>query len=141
MGLRLKGILVSFVYIAINSTNFVTYSTKRVETTWTISENYSTIASVPYLIQLKDTDGNIVLSKIQNINWNEPPIKWKPREEVLAFIHIAKSGGMSFERALRESVLMGNNCSIKCSNSVEQLGNSQPNCPQIQPILCHDHFD
>ena len=131
---------ISVFYILINSTNSITYTAKGTENAPTVA-SYSTISSLPGLIQLDDINGNSVLRKIQNKNWNEPPIKWNPREEVLAFIHIGKSGGTSMEKSLRKGVLVENNCMMKCSNYIKQLQKDQPNCPGIKPMLCHGHFD
>ena len=106
-----------------------------------VDTNNSTPANHQYLIELSDINGRTVLSKVVDKNWHEPPAKWNPRKEILAFIHIGKAGGMSFERGLRKSVLKENNCKMKCSNNIEQLKNNQANCPEIRPMLCFDHFD
>ena len=134
---------ISFVFMGNINTNCKTYVTKRTETTRIVSENYSTTASVPHLIQLRDIHGNIILNKIANKNWNEPLIKWKPREELLAFVHIGKSGGTSMEKSLRKSILMENNCAMQCINhtTAAELKKGQPNCPEIKPMLCRNHFD
>ena len=92
------------------------------------------------LITVRDIAGNIILSRSTD-KLREPLGRWKPREEVLAFIHIGKAGGTSFERALKESTLKENQCRMKCSQNLEQLKINQPKCPEIKPMLCHDHFD
>ena len=92
------------------------------------------------MITLQDKLGNVILSRSTD-KLGEPLGKWKPREEVLAFIHIGKAGGTSFETALKESTLQENQCRMKCSQNLEQLKINQPKCPEIKPMLCHDHFD
>ena len=87
------------------------------------------------LITVRDIAGNIILSRSTD-KLREPLGRWKPREEVLAFIHIGKAGGTSFERALKESTLKENQCRMKCSQNLEQLKINQPKCPEIKPMLC-----
>ena len=92
------------------------------------------------MITLRDKAGNVILSRSAN-KLSEPLRKWKPREEVLAFIHIGKAGGSSFETALKESILEENQCRMKCARNLEQLKMNQPNCSEIKSLLCYAHFD
>ena len=51
------------------------------------------------------------------------------------------TAGLSFEKALRESVLVQNKCKMKCSLNIKDLKQNLLNCPRIKPILCNLHFD
>ena len=87
---------------------------------------------------LRDTEGRVVLNKtIQNM-WEGPLRKWDYKQEILAFIHIAKSGGTSFEVSLLKST-HPDGCTIKCVKYITELGNR--NCPAVLRTLCQRHFD
>ena len=72
------------------------------------------------MITLRDRNGNITIQRSVNKS-NDPIRKWKPREEVLAFIHIVKSGGTSFLEALENSVLEENHCKMQCFYNFKYL--------------------
>ena len=94
------------------------------------------------LITVRDKAANVVLSRSTD-KLNEPFGRWKPREEVLAFIHIGKAGGTSFDTALHESTLQENQCRMKCSQNWRQfkIHVNQTNCPEIKSMICGEHFD
>ena len=92
------------------------------------------------VITLRDKNGSLILNKSLD-RLTDRLGKWNPREEILAFIHIGKSGGTSFDKALKMSVLQENQCKMKRSKKLQDLKKSQDNCPEIKSILCGKHFD
>ena len=92
------------------------------------------------VITLRDKNGSLILHRSLD-RLTEPLRKWKPRKESLAFIHIGKSGGTSFDKALNNSVLKKNQCKLKCSRNLQNLKKRQDNCPEIKSIFCGKHFD
>ena len=92
------------------------------------------------ILKLWNINGNLIYEKNITI-WNEPLKKWNPKKEILSFIHIGKSAGNSFSDALGNSILKVNNCQMKCMSDFASKKKMQPNCPEIQPIICGRHFD
>ena len=80
--------------------------------------------NIKKMITLRDKNGKIVIERSVN-KLNDPIRKWNPREEVLAFIHIVKTGGTSFLEALENSVLEENNCKMKCFYNFKNLEQNQ----------------
>ena len=87
---------------------------------------------------LRDREGRVVVNMNIQPLWEEPFRIWKYKQEVLAFIHIVKSGGTSFDVSLLKSTHQ-DGCSIKCQNYVTELGNRT--CPTVLSTLCKRHFD
>ena len=93
------------------------------------------------VITLRDKKGKIILRRTPDLILNETLRKMNPREESLAFIHIGKAGGTSFEAALHGSVLKENGCKLYCSKRLNQLRSNQSRCSKVRPMLCFKHFD
>ena len=65
---------------------------------------------------MRDIHGDIVLDKYVGHHWNQPLRIWNCSEELLAVIHISKTGGTSFIESLANSV-QNHNC-IVCRYTV-----------------------
>ena len=88
---------------------------------------------------LLDNLGQVVLNKSIQHLWEQPLKKWDHMREILAFIHIVKSGGTSFESTIS---LTEDDCRLRCVDKhAGQLTSSRDRiCPSLLPVLC-GHFD
>ena len=87
---------------------------------------------------LLDTNGNVILNKSIQELWQQPLSQWDYKNEILAFLHIVKSGGTSFDASLYRSVHEAE-CRIECRKYITTLENRT--CPSYLPTLCKSHFD
>ena len=92
------------------------------------------------ILKLWNVEGELIFSKNISI-WNRPLRKWNPEKEILTFIHVGKSAGNAFSQALRQGILIKNNCKMHCFSKLVHFKKTQPNCPYIRPIFCGIHFD
>ena len=92
------------------------------------------------LLLLNDR-GQPVLNKSIQYLWEQPLKKWDHMHEILAFIHIVKSGGTSFESTISLSRTK-DDCRLRCidKHSGLQTWSLDRACPALLPVLC-GHFD
>ena len=90
---------------------------------------------------LLDDRGQVVLNKSIQQLWEQPLKKWDHQHEILAFIHIVKSGGTSFESTISLS-RTEEACRLRCVDEHTGLRTSSRNiiCQRLLPVLC-GHFD
>ena len=88
-----------------------------------------------------DDHGQVVLNKSIQYLWEQPLKKWDHTHETLAFIHVVKSGGTSFESTISLS-RTEDGCRLRCSDKHSGPRNSSRHrtCPRLLPVLC-SHFD
>ena len=90
---------------------------------------------------LMDDRGQPVLDKNIQYLWEQPLKKWDHRHEILAFIHVVKSGGTSLESTISLS-RTNDDCRLRCIDKHTGFQNRPLNrtCPGLLPVLC-GHFD
>ncbi len=111
--------------------------------TTTTEEELTTPVSEKHFLILspKQNSGKTIIAKTVLLEAVQPLQKWNPEEEVLAFIHIGKAGGTSFDLALLNSKV--DDCHVMCVQSIVGLNAVKRRlvCSSIKPLICAKHFD
>ncbi len=122
---------------------------------------------IEVIVSPKFSNGSLVVHKNVSRYWNQPFRKWNGTSEVLASIHIPKTGGSSLDQALNNAVLVHSDsdfsnkpspgikysCRMQCIKDLPQpqdpflgkdcdkMKNSFCCFTATKPIVCGRHFD